>query len=219
MINFLKHSTNKGIPLHEQYWGQYAHAYGAPDHDIRWVLFWLVTAITGFKYFYGWYYYYWLRDAVFKTSLYRQRLKRVLQESNIEIPKVKKRANAANSEDDFNDKDWLTEDLARQALGEDLGIGGLRKPKLRDLFIFDILRFPYKLYHTIYDCTRTLSPEEQDLRLRRKLNMEEKSDADWAAYKQHQQRMQQQMMNSNKAKIARRWMKNRTNVPTNFNDE
>jgi len=49
--------------------------------------------------------------------------------------------------------------------------------------------------------------------------MEEKSDADWAAYKAHQQRLQQQMMNSNKAKIARRYMKNKANVPMNFNED
>jgi curved DNA-binding protein CbpA len=44
----------KGIPWHEQYYGRYAHFYGAPDHDIRYVVLNLVILITVLKHLYQW---------------------------------------------------------------------------------------------------------------------------------------------------------------------
>jgi hypothetical protein len=146
-----------------------------------------------------------IRDAVFKTSLYRQRLRKILQELQIAIPKVKRKAVGANIDDE--QEDWVTEELARQALGDDLGIGGVRKPTWRDLFVLDVLMFPCRFGRFVYDSCRTLTPDEQDSIDRRRMNFDGKSDEEWRQYKAHQMRLARQINNSNRAKIAKRYWK------------
>jgi len=207
--------NSEGIPWHEKYYGKYAHAYGAPDHDIRWVLFWTVIAITVIKYLYGWYHYYRLRGLWFKHSLYRQQLREVLKQKGVEVMKTKKKKDIT-SQDDFDEQDWITEELARLAYGDDLGILGLRKPKLTSLFIFDLLKFPYNFPKKIYDSFRTLSPEEKDKIIRKRANFEDKTDEEWIAYKSRQQRLHNQTLNSTKMKQARRFWKKHESTPMQF---
>lgn len=64
-----------GIPWHDRYYGRYAHRYGAPDHDIRYVLGNLVALITVLKYLYQRHRHYDYRRRAKMTQQYRNMVK------------------------------------------------------------------------------------------------------------------------------------------------
>eukprot|EP01102_Stenamoeba_stenopodia_P018213 TRINITY_DN6650_c0_g1_i2.p1 TRINITY_DN6650_c0_g1~~TRINITY_DN6650_c0_g1_i2.p1 ORF type:complete len:315 (-),score=72.58 TRINITY_DN6650_c0_g1_i2:143-1087(-) len=64
-----------GIPWHVRYYGRYAHRYGAPDHDIRYVVLNLVALITVLKYLYQRHRHYDYRRRAKMTQQYRNLVK------------------------------------------------------------------------------------------------------------------------------------------------
>jgi len=67
--------TPKGIPWHDRYYGRYAHRYGAPDHDIRYVVLNLVALVTVLKYLYQRHRHYDYRRRAKMTQQYRNMVK------------------------------------------------------------------------------------------------------------------------------------------------
>eukprot|EP00004_Rigifila_ramosa_P016749 TRINITY_DN4003_c0_g1_i4.p1 TRINITY_DN4003_c0_g1~~TRINITY_DN4003_c0_g1_i4.p1 ORF type:complete len:345 (+),score=77.94 TRINITY_DN4003_c0_g1_i4:1-1035(+) len=65
---------DEGVPLHELYYGQYAHKFGAPDHDIRYVLGWAFAICTAIKHFIDWQNYSSLMSGVRTTTEYKSRV-------------------------------------------------------------------------------------------------------------------------------------------------
>jgi len=62
----------QGIPWQDKYYGRYAHKYGAPEHDVRYVIFSLIILITIIKQLYFYYRYLQLQTIAKKDFLKRQ---------------------------------------------------------------------------------------------------------------------------------------------------
>jgi curved DNA-binding protein CbpA len=62
----------QGIPWQDKYYGRYAHRYGAPDHDVRYVILGVIVIITVFKHLYSYYRYHQLQTAAKRDLLKKQ---------------------------------------------------------------------------------------------------------------------------------------------------
>lgn len=167
MHSYFIHRLETGIPLHQKYYGKYAHKYGVPDHDIRWVLFWLVTLFTVLQYAYGWYRYKIFRIGVMKTSIFKQRLRAYLQDQGIEVSTKKKRGHEDTFLDDANLLDYELEDWTV------IGFHNIPKPELKNLSIFRIPVLIMKLCLWLFLTLRYgLKRENPEVLWRRSVGME-----------------------------------------------
>jgi len=71
-----------GVPWQEQYYGQYAHRYGMPQHDIRYVLLGFILLTTVAKHLYHWYRHEVLKGYAKRTARYKQKKKRTQSGKN-----------------------------------------------------------------------------------------------------------------------------------------
>ena len=83
--DFLKN----GVPLEKRYYGRWAHYYGAPEHDIRTVLFWTIIVVTGIHFELKRQRYNRLINVAKKTNYYKQQQKKLAQTENSEgLPEI-----------------------------------------------------------------------------------------------------------------------------------
>lgn len=199
-----------GIPWHRKYYGKYAHRYGAPDHDIRWVLFWLITVMTIGKYVHSWYWYKIYRRRAMKTSIFKQRLRQYLHEQGIPIPEKKfKRGEKKEWEED--DNSIIDYDLEDWTL---IGFQNIEKPQLKNLFVLQLLLFPYYFAQGIYRIIKNIilyrifkMKVNEDQLMKEHFGMENATDSEWHSFKSELRRKAEHFRTSTKAKRFRRMMK------------
>eukprot|EP01112_Ceratiomyxa_fruticulosa_P001154 TRINITY_DN1113_c0_g1_i1.p1 TRINITY_DN1113_c0_g1~~TRINITY_DN1113_c0_g1_i1.p1 ORF type:complete len:274 (-),score=42.59 TRINITY_DN1113_c0_g1_i1:53-874(-) len=162
----------KGVPWGDKYYGRYAHKYGAPVHDVRYVIAILIGIITVLQYAYKWYRHYYYLDLI-KT--------RMIQ-SGKKVP-------------------------------ENFVVYGAQKPTWQEIFIVQLVFFPYELYKFILRVMfwaigkqPWMTKEEWEQHQMNKYGMT-KQEFD-KEKKQAEDRMQN-FKQSAKYKQMKRWMKNR----------
>eukprot|EP01098_Paradermamoeba_levis_P015006 TRINITY_DN7410_c0_g4_i3.p2 TRINITY_DN7410_c0_g4~~TRINITY_DN7410_c0_g4_i3.p2 ORF type:complete len:145 (-),score=65.69 TRINITY_DN7410_c0_g4_i3:26-460(-) len=100
----------------------------------------------------------------------------------------------------------------------EIEIVGAEKPTWHDLFVIQMLVFPYDpigtflyyFFHWLFVVKlggQELTPEELEKQQREELGMDEE---EWEEYKSKVERQEEQLKKSNKAKRIRRYMKNRS---------
>lgn len=194
-----------GIPWQDKYYGRYAHRYGAPDHDIRYVIFALIVLITIVKQLYFYYRYQQLQILAKKDFLRRQ-----ARENRAKGIKKKKK---------------FTEEEEEDISGiPDIPIVGVEKPTWKDLFIVELVFSPYWIalwlqrnIRWFYYCKiKGLYLEEfdEDEIARKQAGM---SKRDWEEAKARRRQREMEEQQSNKSKRMRRYLKNR--VIVNYLDD
>eukprot|EP01097_Dermamoeba_algensis_P005232 TRINITY_DN3320_c0_g1_i1.p1 TRINITY_DN3320_c0_g1~~TRINITY_DN3320_c0_g1_i1.p1 ORF type:complete len:303 (-),score=53.81 TRINITY_DN3320_c0_g1_i1:169-1077(-) len=184
-----------GIPWHEEYYGKYAHKWGAPEHDIRWVAFWLIFFLTVSKYAFQWYHYHNMRRRAMQTPKFKHLLKSKIWELE------RQNKSTANAEDQIP-----------------IEVVGAEKPIWQDIFVVQLIVFPYDpIGRYLFYFGRWLiwykllgkgpSEEEAEEEKREELGL---SESEWAAYKRKMQTQEEYMRTSGKMKRIRRFMKNRS---------
>jgi len=198
----------QGIPWKDKYYGRYAHKYGAPDHDVRYVIFALIILITIMMQLYFYYRYQQIQVLAKKDFLKRQ-----AKENKAKGIKKKKKYLNPNEEDE--------DDISGIP---DIPIHGYEKPTWRDLFIVQIVYSPYWFAlwaHTngrwLYYCKikGQYLEEFDEEEITRKQNGFSKKD--WEEMKARRKQREQEDHLSNKNKRLRRYMKNR--VIVNYLDD
>jgi len=138
----------KGIPWHEKYYGRYAHRYGAPEHDIRWVIFWLITTVTALHYAYRRHRYQLILSKVKQTPTYRHRQAqlRAASAAASASSSAKKRKKAAKQE---------AQPVAAEPEEEpEVKLMGIRPPGWRDLVVVRLVMLPYTLGWLLFRLAR-----------------------------------------------------------------
>jgi len=125
----------EGVPWDAVY-GQYAHKYGAPAHDPRWVLGLFLAFITVCQYSYGWYRYYIFREMIYQTPRYQQAL------NDIKRKKKEQKKKNKNNADNHDEPEIQMPEIE---------IVGAEKPQFKDLLIVHMILFPWTLSCWIYD--------------------------------------------------------------------
>jgi len=185
----------EGVPWHEKYYGQYAHKYGAPDHDIRYVVAGLVTFISILQYAYKYHSHFRYIELAKRTNRYRQAAKKL--EFEREQKRKLRTSGAAVEEDEEGDDD---ED------GPKVTITGAEKPSLWDVFAVKLVLSPYLVTKGIHSFF-TGPPYDHDAAMRLKSGMTEE---EWEHEKSLAEARRERMMSSGKYKKYKRWMsKNR----------
>eukprot|EP00002_Diphylleia_rotans_P025358 TRINITY_DN5006_c0_g2_i2.p1 TRINITY_DN5006_c0_g2~~TRINITY_DN5006_c0_g2_i2.p1 ORF type:complete len:309 (+),score=88.71 TRINITY_DN5006_c0_g2_i2:45-971(+) len=191
-----------GIPWHEQYYGKYAHQFGAPDHDIRYVLAAVIAIITVLKHAYLYTHYYNTLALVPSHPLYIKEVHKKIREIEKANPRPTHLAGKKLKE--YQDNLRLE---AEKQVGVE--VVGLQKPTLRDIFLLDLVFLPlntYKYFLAIYNDKRTPEQKAED-ELRERMGCALMSDEDWKEeYAKHLSR-EEAYRASNRGKRDRRWMK------------
>lgn len=185
-----------GIPWHENYYGKYAHQYGAPDHDIRYVLAGLVAFISISQYLYKNY----------KHQRYQHLVKKLPRYQN----KLKMMQNSKPTKNRFEEEETEEENAPG------VQIIGAEKPKLTDILVVNLVLAPYYfvngmyyLYKKIYKeiilgQKRTLAEYEKEMREKYGMTEEE-----WEKQKRMAQEREEKFKSSNKYKRMVRFMRKR----------
>jgi len=189
----------EGVPWDAVY-GQYAHKYGAPAHDPRWVIGLFLAFITVCQYSYGWYRYYIFREMIYQTPRYQQALNELKRKKKEQKKKNK------NNPDNSNEPEVEMPEVE---------IVGAEKPLVKDLLIVHMVLFPWTfscwLYEYIkwivlYDILKHEKPDEDEI-ARKKAGL---SKEEWEKQKRKLLEKLEKERTSAKAKRARRFLKNRT---------
>jgi len=192
-----------GIPFHQKYYGRYAHRYGVPEHDVRYVLAGLLVFINVCQYLYSYYRHRRYLQLVKNTAKYRNAVKnRQLLKSNSSSQSNNKKKNKSNLEgtDELDDLE--------------IEIKGAEIISWKDLFVFKLLFFPWTVCRYSFYLSRWLiwykilrQPQPNfDEEARKKAGM---TPEEWAEYKLSLQTRYDNFRTSSKAKRYRRLMKNR----------
>jgi len=184
-----------GVPWQENYYGKYAHKYGAPDVDIRYILLGLISVTSVLQYAYKNHKHHNYMRMAKKNVLYQNKVKK------IQSTKAKKSRFEEEEED---------EDLPQiQLVGAD-------KPKWTDVLAVQLVLSPYTLPKKIYALGRRIyreyylgikrTPEEiaQDMLSRLGMTQEEFDEEQKKALAR-----QEKFKSSAKYKKMMRFMKNR----------
>jgi len=181
---------NEGIPWRENYYGKYAYNMGAPDHDIRYVLMWLIIFITISKHGYQYQHYNNVLEQCKKTSMYKMR---------------------------YNQHKLLQEQKKGPHEEFHFEVVGCAPPKWEDLFVLQLIRAPYDIglflfnffrYAVVYRVLgREIPEEDMEGDWRKRAGMEEVSDEEWEKYKRKAVESQEKRMHSAKFRRARRMWK------------
>jgi len=181
---------HNGIPWQVNYYGKYAHKYGAPDVDVRYVLLGLVSFISLVQYFSQLYKHYHFIELAKKTTRYQHQLKALQYEKK-------------NKKSRFEDEDEVP-----------LHIVGAEKPKVMDLFGVTLVLFPFHFCRFIYKVSRAIykykilgvipTGEEKERALRERLKMTEE---EWEEHKIKQQQKEEEFKSSAKYKQAMRYLR------------
>jgi curved DNA-binding protein CbpA len=193
---------NEGVPFHEAYYGRYMHQWGAPEHDIRYVLLYLFIALNIGKYVYQWYRHLVFIHRVKNSQYYKMKMKQ-LTEQTVE-KKIKKTQQLIRDET----KSYSTTDAAN--LPQILAIGA-EPPKITDLIVIQwpvaIIRFlltivKFVIYKILGKKIETVDFDEIH---RQKLQM---TKEEYEREKRKALERLQKKMQSAKMKRFRRWLKN-----------
>jgi len=186
---------DEGVPWQVQYYGKYAHKYGAPDHDVRYVLLGLVAMISVGQYLYQWYKHIWYTGLAKKTNRYKQAIK------------AQQKGGRKKKSKDSDDEEDEEEDL-------EVFVRGAEKPELKNIFAIHVVLFPFYLLRAIFYVFRFViwykllgKPQEnidQEKAMREKLGM---SEEEYAYEKQRAEERQQKMMDSVRYKRYQRWLR------------
>jgi len=143
-----------GVPWEEQYYGRYVHRYGVPQHDIRYVLISTILLITIAKHCYQWYRHVVTKEQAKNSAHYK--LRNIQLKKEMEFSTSKKPQNSENTEDSE-----IPEEL-------EVVIHGCEMPTWKDLFLVQMVKFPFKVVILLFGWIRkpffplpTLSEEER----------------------------------------------------------
>eukprot|EP00004_Rigifila_ramosa_P016750 TRINITY_DN4003_c0_g1_i5.p1 TRINITY_DN4003_c0_g1~~TRINITY_DN4003_c0_g1_i5.p1 ORF type:complete len:321 (+),score=73.74 TRINITY_DN4003_c0_g1_i5:1-963(+) len=209
---------DEGVPLHELYYGQYAHKFGAPDHDIRYVLGWAFAICTAIKHFIDWQNYSSLMSGVRTTTEYKSRVNskysELLAQKLGESAPGKRRKKLTEEE----------ERELRQAAESlvSVNVVGVRKPNFwRDNFVLYAFKSVFRIFHAFFSIGRhillynvlgrVMTKQEIELArerdLRERLFLTETPDAEWKEIYAKHLRDEEASRVSARGKQMRRWMK------------
>jgi hypothetical protein len=212
----------EGIPMHEQYYGRYMHKWGAPQHDIRYVLLWTFVILTIAKYLYQRHRHYDMIDRAKSTKKYLDAQKEALKEKE----KISKIGKKKTKKEVPNNKEIEAEqDISVDGDDGDLGdilpevaieVKGAPLPTWQDLLpvqiFYFIIYFPQNSFNWLIFFLAAITgqkpwhktPEELAEERRIKLGM---SPEEWKAAVTEAKRKHRQRMNSTKAKQYQRMLK------------
>eukprot|EP01104_Vermistella_antarctica_P006532 TRINITY_DN1723_c0_g1_i1.p1 TRINITY_DN1723_c0_g1~~TRINITY_DN1723_c0_g1_i1.p1 ORF type:complete len:308 (-),score=59.35 TRINITY_DN1723_c0_g1_i1:1492-2415(-) len=180
-----------GVPWQDRYYGRHAHNWGAPDHDIRYVLTYMIVFITLAKYFYQVHRHKKVYGYARESTLFKQKMKQYEFEM-----KRKHRGN-----DPFPEMPSVE-------------VKGVEMPTWRDVFVVQLVFLPWTSSKLgwrfakwiVWEQVMGHGPSEEDLdeqaRIANNMTKEE-----WDAQKSKHEERRERMMSSGKAKRYRRWMK------------
>lgn len=196
----------QGIPWQDKYYGRYAHKYGAPDHDVRYVIVGIIILITIVKQLYFYYRYQQLQ-----TLAKRDLLKKQARENKLKGIKKKKKMSLEEEDEDISGM-------------PDIPIFGAEKPTWKDLFIVQLVFLPYwaalwlqSNIKWLYYCKikgAYLEEFDEDEIERKNAGLSKK---EWEHTKAKKKQKEMEEHFSNKNKRLRRYMKNR--VIVNYLDD
>lgn len=214
----------EGIPMHEQYYGRYMHKWGAPQHDIRYVLLWTFAILTLAKYLYQRHRHFDMIARAKATKKYQDALKEALKdkEKNAKLGKKKSKKevmkeNESEGEDTKENQEDNTEEVDENGLPViPIEIKGAPLPTWRELLPVQIFYFiiylPQNSFNWLIFFLAAITgqkpwhktPEEmaEERRIQLGMTPEEWSKAVAEAKRKHYQRM-----NSTKAKQYQRMLK------------
>ncbi|KAL6043940.1 DnaJ-related protein scj1 [Balamuthia mandrillaris] len=138
-----------GIPWHDNYYGRYAHRYGAPDHDIRWVLFWLITSLTVGHYAYRYHRYNLLIRVIKNSERYKQRQRLLAQSQGLKTKRVAKSKRRQKNQ-------TQEEEQQQQELEPEVRLVGVSPPTWRDLLVVRLVLLPFRVCRWIYRLLRAI---------------------------------------------------------------
>jgi len=198
----------QGIPWQDKYYGRYAHKYGAPDHDVRYVIVGVIILITIVKQLY-----FYHRYQQVQILAKRDFLKKQAKEHKAK-GLLKKKKKLIQQEEEEEDLSGIP----------DIPIQGFEKPTWKDLFVVQLVYFPYwsALWlqtnaRWLYYCQiKGLYLEEFD---EEEIERKETglSKKEWEQTKARRKQKELEDHHSNKNKRLRRYMKNR--VIVNYLDD
>jgi len=129
-----------GLPWVENYYGKYAHRYGAPDHDIRTVLAWTILVITVVHYLYRLRRYHIIMSYFKTTPQYRNAQKSLLLKNQAENNTGRRRSSKKKGK---NKPSETTEE-------PEIKLIGVSKPGFRDLFVVQLVLLPWTISYFFY---------------------------------------------------------------------
>jgi len=121
----------RGIPWHEIYYGRYAHRYGVPQHDVRWVIFWLVFTVTVLHYAYRRHRYNLILSRVKQTATYKHRQAQLKVASGKGVDQKRRK-----QLQDRNSKSAMESE-------PEVKLMGIRPPGWRDLVVVRLVLLPW----------------------------------------------------------------------------
>ena len=141
---------DNGVPMHEQYYGQYAHRFGAPDHDIRWVLLSVILLMTALKYGIALNNYHGVIESARNHPQYKirvgERMKQLIGEQNRALDP----SSAAYKK---KVKEMRNDEQIRMQAERDctIEVVGAKQPTWRDLFVVEmVLDWPASVGKFLY---------------------------------------------------------------------
>jgi len=187
----------EGVPFSDQYYGRYAHKYGAPDADVRYVILGLLVFVSVAQYGNQYYKHVTYHEYAKKTFRYQQALKVREHERKIN----KKKAKKGGQEDDEEEE---------EEGGPAVIIRGAEKPQIKDVILVKLALSPYYITRAAYNLgiwAKQGFPKNEidaDTLAREQAGMDED---EWEEHKQKYEENKQRMMESNRYKRYKRWLK------------
>jgi len=190
----------EGVPWQEQYYGKYAHKYGAPDADVRYVLLGLVSVISVAQYVYKYHRHLRAIELIKNSKRYKQALKVKQFEEGKNQKKKKKKESSSDEEEQEDD-------------GPAFSMFGREKPKIIDLFGVTLLLSPIYIARALFYGFRFLYvhvilrepyviPDQEEV-MREKLGM---TKEEWEVEKQKAVERRQRFLQSDRYRRYKRMM-------------
>lgn len=188
-----------GIPLQDRYYGQYAYKAGAPDIPLWKVLVSLLVGITVCKWLYLEHRYRTVNRLVRKTTQFEKQVEERLRDI---IAEREANGEALRGKNGKIKKEVKARLRIEAEETTDVDIVGLVKPSWRNLFVFDVIWFPWRVGRFFY---RIVHPPSADEELRMRLQMEDASEEEWQEELAEINRRRDQMkISDNRMKQIRR---------------
>lgn len=193
-----------GIPWQDRYYGRYAYRYGAPQVDVRIVIASLIGLITVSKYAYQLHRHKRFKRLVQQTPRFQNAVRQRKHELGLDkssFSKGRKGKRGRTVSSGVSD-DEITEQVLQQVM-----VVGAEAPKLKDVFILQLILFPYNLLKFIYHVVKhkILRYEyDQEAELKKKFGL---SDEEFEKERKKNEEKLEQMRTSAKMKRVRRFLK------------
>jgi len=184
-----------GVPWQENYYGKYAHKYGAPNVDVRYIIAGLIAFISVSQYY----------SQYEKHHKYMRLAKQTVRYQN----KVKQMQNQKTQKSRFEDDDEDEDGELK------IHITGAEKPRWRDVLAVKLALLPYTIIYGLYilshkiyrgELVKKMTKEEMETEHRLKMGMDEE---EWEKHKRQQAEKEEKFKSSAKYKRFKRFLKNR----------